>query len=346
MTPGMTPPESVCIVMLSAIGDAVHVLPVANALRRAWPETKISWVIQPVPKILVEGHLAVDELIVYHRRRGINSWAGFAELGHSLRGRRFDVALALQVYFKAGLITSMLPARRKLGFDTARARDANWLFTNERIPAHAPQHVQEQYFEFVRHLGIDPEPVEWGVHLSDQEREAQARFFGELDRPACAVVVGTSKPAKNWTPEGYARVLEELEFTHGLQPILVGGPSPVEREMADRILGLTKAHPLDTLGNDLRRAIYLLDGSALTVSPDTGPLHISRALETPVVGLYGYTNPKRTGPYRRFYDLVVDGYAAFPGEEYPVSMEYRDGMKRITTEMVLEKVELAVERYL
>ena len=342
----MAPPESVCIVMLSAIGDAVHVLPVANALRRAWPETKISWVIQPVPKILVEGHHAVDELIVYHRRRGINSWVGFAELGHCLRGRRFDLALALQVYFKAGLITGMLPARRKLGFDTARARDANWLFTNERILAHAPQHVQEQYFEFVRHLGIDPEPVEWCLHFSDQEREAQARFFGELDRPACAVVVGTSKPAKNWTPEGYAQVLEELEFTHGLQPILVGGPSPVEREMADRILGLTKAHPLDTLGNDLRRAIYLLDGSALTVSPDTGPLHISRALETPVVGLYGHTNPKRTGPYRRFYDLVVDGYAAFPGEEYPVSMEYRDGMKRITTEMVVEKVELAVQRYL
>lgn len=346
MTPGMDPPESVCIVMLSAIGDAVHVLPVANALKRAWPETKISWIIQPVPKVLVEGHSAIDELIVFHRRRGINAWAGFAELGHCLKGRRFDLALALQVYFKAGLITGMLPATRKLGFDAARARDANWLFTNERIPAHTPLHVQEQYFEFVRHLGIDPEPVEWGIHLSDEEREAQARFFGELDRPACAVVVGTSKPAKNWTAEGYARLLEELEFTHGLQPLLVGGPSPVEREMADRILGLTKAHPLDTLGDDLRRAIYLLDGSALTVSPDTGPLHISRALETPVVGLYGYTNPKRTGPYRRFYDLVVDGYAAFPGEEYPVSMEYRDGMKRITTEMVLEKVELAVERYL
>jgi heptosyltransferase I len=81
------------------------------------------------------------------------------------------------------------------------------------------------------------------------------------------------------------------------------------------------------------------------VSPDTGPLHISRALETPVVGLYGYTNPKRTGPFRRFYDLVVDGYAEFPGEQYPVSMEYRDGMKRITTDMVLEKVDVALQHY-
>ena len=341
-----TPPESVCIVMLSAIGDAVHVLPVANALNRAWPDTKISWIVQPVPKIVAEGHSAIDEFILYNRQRGLNSWAGFAELGHHLKGRRFDVALGLQVYFKAGLITGMLPARRKIGFDYARARDANWLFTNERIPAHTPQHVQEQYLEFARHLGVDPEPVEWGIHFSDQEREAQADFFGRLDKPACSVVLGTRKSAKNWTAEGYARVIEELEFTHGLQPVLVGGPSRVEREMADRVLELTKAHPVDTLGDDLRRAIYVLDGSVLTVSPDTGPLHISRALETPVVGLYGYTNPKRTGPYRRYYDLVVDGYAEFRGEEYPISMEYRDGMKRITTEMVLEKVDLAVQRYL
>ncbi len=340
------PPETVCIVMLSAIGDAVHVLPVANALKRVWPDTRISWIVQPIPQIVAEGHPSIDEFIPYHRQRGVSSWAGFAELGHHLKGRQFDVALGLQVYFKAGLITGMLPARRKIGFDYARARDANWLFTNERIPAHTPQHVQEQYFEFVRHLGVDPGPAEWDIRFSDEEREAQASFFEELDKPACAVVVGTSKSAKNWNAEGYARVMEELEFTHGIQPVLVGGPSPVEREMADRILGLTKAHPVDTLGNDLRRAMYLLDGSVLTVSPDTGPLHISRALETPVVGLYGYTNPKRTGPYRKYYDLVVDGYAEFAGEEYPISMEYRGGMKRITTEMVLEKVDLAVQRYL
>jgi len=116
--------------------------------------------------------------------------------------------------------------------------------------------------------------------------------------------------------------------------------------MADEILSLTKAHPIDAIGDDLRRLVYLLDGSALTVSPDTGPLHISRALETPVVGIYGYTNPKRSGPYRRYYDLVVDGYAEFPGEEYPISMDQRNGMKRVTAEMVLEKVDLAVRNYL
>lgn len=142
----MTPPASgpvrtVCIVMLSAIGDAVHVLPVANALKRAWPGVRISWIIQSTPKTLVEGHPAVDEFIVFERRRrGLRSWTNFADLAHYVRGQQFDLALALQVYFKAGVIVGMLPAKRKLGFDTARARDGNWLFTNERIPPHSPQH--------------------------------------------------------------------------------------------------------------------------------------------------------------------------------------------------------------
>jgi heptosyltransferase I len=348
----MTPPArrpvgSVCIVMLSALGDAVHVLPVANALKRAWPDVGISWVVQPKVRELMEGHPAIDEFIVYERRRrGLRAWTDFADLAHHVREDNFDLALALQVYLKAGIVVGMLPATRKLGFDTARARDANWMFTNERIPPHSPQHVQAQYFEFLHYLGVDPEPVAWGIPISDREREAQASFFSGLDKPACSVVVATSQAKKNWTAEGYARVLEEIESTHGLQPILVGGPSSLEREMADEIISLTKAHPIDALGDDLRRLVYLLDGSALTVSPDTGPLHISRALDTPVVGIYGSTNPKRTGPYRRYYDLVVDGYAEFAGEEYPISMELRDGMKRVTADMVLEKVDHAIRTYL
>jgi heptosyltransferase I len=344
--PSNGPVRNVCIVMLSAIGDAVHVLPVANALKRAWPDVRISWVIQPAALKLVEGHPAIDEFIVFdRRRRGLRSWTNFADLAHRLRGREFDLVLALQVYLKAGIIVGMLPAERKLGFDAARARDVNWIFTNEQIPPHSPQHVQSQYLEFLHHLGVDPEPVEWGIPITDQEREAQETFFSELDDPACSVVVGTSKTKKNWSAAGYARVLEEIESTHGLQPILVGGPSKLEREMADEILSLTNAHAIDALGDDLRRLVYLIDGSALTVSPDTGPLHISRALETPVVGIYGSTNPKRMGPYRRYYDLVVDGYAEFPGEEYPISAEQRDGMKRVTVDMVLEKVDLAIRSY-
>jgi len=337
-------PRSIAIVMLSALGDAVHVLPVANALKRAWPETRLTWIIQPVPLRLVGGHPSIDEFIEFHRRRGPDAWRSYRELADRLRGRKFDLVLGLQVYLKAGLITALVPAAMKLGFDRSRARDMNWLFTTHRIPKRPVGHVQDQYFEFLEYLGVDPEPVEWRLTLADAERESQRSFLADLDRPACAVVVATSKPRKNWAPERYARLLEHLESDFGLQPVIVGGPARAEREAASRILSETRARSVvNALGDDVRRLLWLLDGSRLVISPDTGPLHMARALEVPVVGLYGATNPKRYGPYRRYADLVVDGYARFPGEEYPVSMEHRaEGMARVSVAAVCEKVTAAL----
>ena len=340
------PPHSLLLVMLSALGDAVHVLPVVNALRRSWPRTRISWVIQPVPHRLVAHHPAVDEFIVFRRRRGVDAWKSYGELADAFRGRGFDLLLALQVYLKAGLITAQAPAKVKLGFDRRRARDLNWMFTTHRIPPRPTGHVQDQYFEFLEWLGIDPEPIAWGLGPTATEREAQRAFFAGLDRPACAIVVGTSKPVKNWSAEGYAHVVDELAGRHGLQPMIVGGPSTAERGLAERIASLASHPPRIELGDDARRLVWLLDGSALVVSPDTGPLHIARALEVPVVGLYGYTNPKRYGPYRRFTDLIVDGYARSSDEDYEPSMEHRrDGMARVRVEAVLEKVDTAIQRY-
>ena len=341
--PTTDPPQEICIVMLSALGDAVHVLPVVNALKRAWPETRITWVVQPVPYLLVKDHPAVDRVVVFRRRKGPGAWRSFADTARQLRDRRFDLLLALQVYAKAGVLVALARADRKIGFDRRRARDLNWLVTNERIAPHPMQHVQDQYFEFLEHLGIQPDPVEWRIPVSDEDRAAQRAFFDGLDRPACAVVVGTSKPEKNWLPERYARTLDAVEADFGLRPVLVGGPSPAERRMADEVLSLTRARVVDTLADDLRRLVWLLDGARLVISPDTGPLHLARALDTPVVGLYGYTNPKRYGPYRKYEDLVVDGYAKYPGEPYPASMEYRpEGMMRVAVEAVLGAVQRAL----
>ena len=340
------PPREICIVMLSAIGDAVHVLPVANALKRAWPDSRITWVIQPTAYQLVRNHTAIDEFIVFHRRRGIQSWRSFREIMDEMRDRRFDLLLGLQVYFKAGLITALAPARVKLGFDRARARDGQWLFTNERISPRGHRHVQDQYLEFLEHLGIDPQPITWDLTLSERERAAQKDFFRSLDRPACAVVVATSKREKNWCVDGYVRVLDEVARRHGLIPIIVGGPSTEERRIAAEVQRRTRAEVLNLVGDDLRRLLWLVEGSALLIAPDTGPLHIGRAVRTPVVGLFGHTNPKRSGPYQADRDLIVDGYAEYPNEEYPITPRYRNGMERVSTEEVLAKVSRAVERYL
>ena len=332
--------------MLSALGDAIHVLPVINALKRTWPSSRISWIIQPVPHRLVQGHPAVDEFFVFHRRKGTAAARSYRELRDQLRGKHFDLAINLQVYMKAGLITALLNADAKLGFDRRRARDLNWLFTTHRIPPKPTGHVQDQYFEFLDYLGVDASPVEWKLEPTAQERIEQRAFFAARGR-TCAIVVGTSKPLKNWLPERYARVVHALTDQYGMEPILVGGPSSMERELADQIKRLAGVPVLDQLGDDVRRLLWLLDGADLVISPDTGPLHAARALDRPVIGLYGYTNPKRYGPYRKYTDLIVDGYGRTPTEDYPLSTEYRsDGMQRITVDMVLHKVELALERYL
>ncbi|MEJ2547585.1 MAG: glycosyltransferase family 9 protein [Gemmatimonadota bacterium] len=340
LAPRVSRPESVVIVLLSAIGDVVHGMPIATSVRRAWPETRIHWIIQPVGHGLVAPHPAVDEFLLYDRKAGL---PGFAALRRQFAGRRFDLAIGLQVYLKAGLITAMLPAGRKLGFDRARARDLNWLFTTERIPPHAPQHVEDQYFEFLDYLDV-PIVTEWEFAFSEPECEARARFFEPIEAPALAVVLRTTRPGKNWPLERYARVLEIAESDLGLKPVLIGSRAPAEAAAAAELLRLTRSRPINALENDLRRLAWILDGADYALSPDTGPLHVAVALGTPTVSLYGYTDPKRVGPYRRFSELVIDRYTR-DGEVEP-SMEFRPGnMESITVDDVAAKLEQAVRSY-
>lgn len=336
--------DRVCIVMMSAVGDAVHVLPVIQAIKRHHPASRITWVLQSGPASLVRGHPLVDEILLFDRAKGT---AGFVELRQQLRARQFDVVLNLQVYFKAGIITAFTHAPVKLGFDFARARDFNWLFTTHRVHARAMQHVQDQYFEFTEWLGVPHEPVTWGLApWNDAERTWQREFVARFERPIAPVVVATSKPQKDWIPERWAEVCDALAGDFGLQPVLVGARSPRELRAEHAILQHARIKPASALGQGgLRGLVGIFDAAALVLSPDTGPLHISVALDRPVVSLIGYSNPKRVGPYRRFRDLMIDAYGE-PDEDYPVTMDNRrDRMPRITVRDVLERVQRWKDRY-
>jgi heptosyltransferase I len=334
--------HDVLIVMMSALGDAVHVLPVINALKRARPDSRISWVLQPGPASLIAGHPAVDEFLIFEKSRGLRA---LTVLRSRMSGRRWDLLLALQVYFKASLVTALANADVKLGFDRARARDLNWLFTNQRIPPRPVQHVQDQYLEFLDPLGVEPEPLEWNLGPWPEERPAQSAFFAGLDRPAAILVIATSNRQKDWVPERWAVVCDSLHADFGLQPVLAGGRSPRELEVERIIRQHSSAPLLSTLGFPLRDLVWLLDGSALVISPDTGPLHMAVALNRPVISLMAFNDPLRIGPYRRFHDLLIDAYHD-PGEVIPPTPGHRRGrMPRISAAAVLEKVQIWRDRY-
>jgi heptosyltransferase I len=335
--PIAVPPRRVAIVMLSALGDAVHVLPVLNALKRAWPSTHLTWILQPAAHRLVAQHPAVDEFILFQRRRGLQAARSYRELRRVTRGRRFDLVLNLQVYFKAGLITALLNADVKLGFDRRRARDLNWLFTTHRIPARAHQHVQDQYFEFLDYLGIDPEPVDWQLGPWPGEPLHSPLVQG-LERPLASLVIGTTHLEKDWLPERWAELVDRLHDEHDLQPVLVGGNTPAERATERIINERARTRPVSTLGCPLRELVSILCQSALVISLDTGPMHMAVALGRPVIALMGYSDPRRVGPYRQGRDLVIDAFGSGEGAATP--RHHKGRMQQIAVRDVMERVEL------
>ena len=337
----MSAPFRVGVVMASAVGNAVHTLPLLHSLRHHHPETHVSWVMQPGPAGLVRGHPAVDEILLLDRKRG---WRGFAELRRALAARPFDLVVHLQAYFKAGVVTSLARAPVKLGYDRARARDLTWLFATHRLPPRPRAHVQDEYLEFAEYLGA-PVRLEWGLEPTEEERARYAGLLLPSVGPTVALVLGTTRPEKEWPPERYAALADGLAADFGARAVLVGGRSPREEETAAAIRARAAHPPLDLREWDLRRVAYLLDRADVLVTPDTGPLHLGVALGTPTVSLMGYTNPRRFGPYRRFHDLMVDAFGD-PGEDYPASAGHRPGrMERISVEQVVERVERALTRY-
>ncbi|MBC7841017.1 MAG: glycosyltransferase family 9 protein [Gemmatimonadaceae bacterium] len=334
--------DRVCIVMMSAVGDAVHVLPVLTALKRHRPSANVTWILQPGPATLVRGHPDISEILLFERGNG---WRAYNDLRRQLAPRKFDVVLALQVYLKAGMITRMVRSPVKLGFDMARARDLNWVFTNAQVPAHPMQHVQDQYFEFLDALGVPHGAPVWNLGPWPHELGQQRERLRVFERPIAPIVVATSKAQKDWLPERWAAVCDALYGDFGLQPVLVGGRSIRELAAERIIMQQAKVPVVSALGSGLRGLVQLLDGAAVVLSPDTGPLHITVALDRPVVSLIGYSNPKRVGPYARFHDLMIDAYGE-PGEDYPISMDNRlNRLPRITVDDVLGRVQLWKSSY-
>lgn len=319
-------------------------LPVANALKRRDPEAHITWVVEPMPAPILEPHPAIDEVVVYEKKRGLT---GVRDLRRALRGRHFDVTLNLNVYFKSLWPTVFSGAPRRVGFGADRARDGVWLAANDRLPPRPRAHTLDMFLEFPRHLGIPDPAVEWRLPLTECERREQAAFMERFGAdPVVAVVPATAMARKDWIPARFAEVIDVLQTDFGYRAVLVGGPGDRETRIAREIIAAARTEVAWGMGDGVRRLLWMLEASDLVISPDTGPVHIARALDIPVIGLYGHTNPWRVGPYGRFQDLWIDAYTDPDEAPDPSRFDPRDGrMERISVRDVLERVERARSIY-
>jgi len=333
-----TPPRSICLLRLSALGDVTHVLPLVHTLRSAWPETALTWVIGRGEYRLLEGLEGVD-FAVYDKTSGLT---GMRALRRALRERApggcFDVLLHMQVAARANLLSAFIPAKQKIGYDRAKSKDLHGVFINTRIPARDGQHVLDTLGSFCEPLGLKQREVVWPMPVPDEAYAWAAAQWPNDGQRTLMISPCSSHTRRNWFPERYA-ALAGHAAARGWRVVLCGGRSQLERDTADAILAAMQAPALDLVGKDtLKQLPALLARADLLVTPDSGPMHIAGAMGTRVLGLHAASNPARSGPYsdRRYcvdrYDDAARKYLGKPASalKWGTKIEH-DGVMALVT---------------
>lgn len=286
--PFKQPPTSICILRLSAIGDICHTLPIVRTIQKHWPTTKLTWIIGKTEYALVSDIPDIN-FIIFDKAKGLKA---YVEIYAQLKNMNFDALLHMQMSFRTSIISTLVKSKIKLGFDKQRAKDGQWLFSNSKIPYKPNQHVIDSFFGFTETLGIPRHEYRWDIPVQAHTSKLNS------EQPYIVISPCSSMAYRNWNSEGYAAIADIVQEKYKLQVILSGGQSAIEKEMGDAITKLTK-HPVINLiaKTNLKQLLSLLKNAYCVISPDSGPAHISTAVNTPVIGLYATTNPDRACPY-------------------------------------------------
>lgn len=332
-------PRKILIVLHGSIGDVTRALPLARLLRKGFPKAHLTWSIEPLSLPLIQGSDAIDEIIVFDRRQ---PWRTFLPFLARIRAGKFDLVLDLQRHLKSGLISRCSGAPNRLGFHRNDSKEWNWLFNNLYIDAFGENISKlDHYLKFADYLGIDRFPIEWRISLSAAETAAVAAHLSDVKQSYAVLFVGARWESKQWFPHQMAECAELLRMHYQLDTVLLGGQE-------DRGLAQQAAAQIDGVLNlvgrtSLREAIGIIEKAKVAIGPDTGLMHIAAAVRTPIVSLWGATDPKRTGPHG-FGDLVIQGRAhCVPcrRRQCPIG---RICMQSITIEEIAPKIELALSR--
>lgn len=346
MSPDLTRSQapSICLVRLSALGDVVLVLPMIRALQARWPGLRLTWVIGKGALPIVAGLEAEGvELIAIDKPRRLGDYLA---LRRRLSDRRFDYLFCLQASWRANWLYPCISATRKIGYGADRAKDLHRFFIREGLPP-AKDHLAEGFLQFSERIGVEPPLVaDWRLPL---QPEARAWAGRELpNTPFLALSPCASKPERDWPVERYAAVLRQVKERHSLPIVLLGGRTPRELEMAQRILASSGVPALNLVGRtSIPQLSAALAACRLLIAPDTGAVHIANAHGRPVVGLYAVAPASRTGPYghtEHCVDVFTDAVRSLQGRDpatVPWAHRVHDpkAMELITVENVLARVE-------
>jgi len=292
--------KNILIVKLSAIGDVIHALPVAHALKKQYPEARITWVVEKPAYDLLTNNPDIDEIIIFDKPK-FKSIAGLFTNGYklakSLRTRNFDLAIDLQGLFKSAAISYLSGASKRLVY--CNARELSHLVGQRIRGQHEEGHVVDRYLDVARYLGCRVDEVVFPIYITNME-EKQAKNIAHhaglrLENPYIVLAPGTNWPSKCWPPTHFAKLADRL-YDHNVIPVIIGGPN--DSRLAREIIANTQVPPIDLTGKtSMKQLAYIIKNSQAFVGGDTGPMHLAVAVGTKVVTMFGPTDPKRNGPY-------------------------------------------------
>ncbi len=300
------PFRRILIIKPSSFGDVIHALPVLNGLRQAYPNARISWLVSTACAALLEAHPALDEIILFDRKRygrigrDLKITLEFARFVLDLRARNFNLVVDLQGLFRSGFFALAGGAPVRMGF--AAAREFGAMFYSHRITCKDPDmHAVDRNYLFGRRLGFENVPITFELPIQPQARESVQHKLQKAGiipgQPYVLMAPGTRWETKLWPAEYFAEIANWILDRHRLPVVLIGTGDEVD--IARKVHEHADGRTVNLAGTtSLPEVIALVAETVLAVMHDSGPMHLATAFNKPMVAIFGPTSPRRTGPYR------------------------------------------------
>lgn len=335
----------ILIVKMSSLGDVIHSLPVLKVLRDKWPEAHISWVVNSIYSRILSGHPLLDQVIEFERgkwadvRRLIGTMGEMFRFRSLLKKGEFDLVLDLQGLLKSGLITYLSNAPYRIGF--ANAREGSSFFYNQKVKLPGKKmHAVDRYLYLTgRVVGLDKLKPEFQLPGFSEKGEFVKKFLTshKIDKSEALVAVCPSArwQSKQWFPESLEKLIVRL-ITDKCRVVLVGGKE--DKAMADRLASNLPSDRVISLAGqtDLLQLGIILETAKVLVTNDTGPMHLAAAIGTPVVAIFGPTDPELTGPYGEGHTVLTSSMACSPC--FKKDCRSRECLSRISVDEVYSAV--------
>ncbi len=360
--------QRILLIKPSAVGDVIHTLPVLAKLRQRYPAARIDWLLTPAIAELIGHHPALSNVVLFDRGALARDWRGWlAGLGRMLADlwrTRYDLVLDLHGQFRSAVLTMATHAPVRIGFDRPHngprspldrqliadayrhgwtgTREGAWLAYTHRIPLpRSDVHAVDRYLWLTPILGLDEGPADFHVPIpvsSELRIEALLSRYGVRSQSFAVVVPGTIWPTKHWHIEGFAAVARYLRGT-GRAVVLAG--SAGERQRCQAVAQLAPG-VLDLAGQTtLSELAALICRSEVCVTNDSGSMHLTVALDRPVVSVFGPTDELWIGPYRRPEAVVRAAKECAPCyfRQLSACPHHHACMRDVTPGMVIDGIE-------